>query len=188
LSAEASTITLKLKTQNSELIATLIARAEAAEEQASLWEAKAHRAQRQAKLAIARRERAETRAHEWEAIARRVQAAEEQASAILQLILAQRPDTTHVALENHDPASVPDVGRRRDSGAYPVAPEYHDPAGVCRVCNQPIPHVLTRRRDGLRVCEARSCRKEARRRDRAAKQSQQRDRRRQRRKQSQQGG
>jgi len=151
----------KLRTQNSELAAALRERAAAAERQAATWEAQARRAQHQAKLATARYEKAKARAVEWEATARRATAqalaAEEDAGAIIR----------RVALQQH--------------AAARSAPEHYDPAGVCRVCNAPVPDALARRRDGLRVCAEETCQQEARRRDRAAKQRQQRVRWRQRR-------
>jgi predicted transcriptional regulator len=109
----------ELRTQNSELVAALRERAAAAERQAATWEAQARRAQHQAKLATARLEQAEARAVQWEATARRATAqalvADEDADAIMR----------RVALQQH--------------AATRSAPEWFDLAGVCRVCNQPVP-------------------------------------------------
>jgi predicted transcriptional regulator len=140
----------ELKTQNSELVAALIERAETAERQAAAWEAEAQRAQQGEQITTARLEQAEARAIQWEAAARRATvqalAAEEDASAIVR----------RVALQEY--------------GAARSAPEHYDPAGVCRVCNAPVADVPARRRDGLRVCADEACQREACRRDHAAKQ------------------
>ena len=136
----------KLKTQNSELAE----RAEAAERQAAAWEAEARRAQQVEQSSTARLEQAEARAIQWEAAAHRATAqallAEEDASVAMR----------RAALQGY--------------GAARSAPEHYDFAGVCRVCNEPIPDVPARRRDGLRVCAGEMCQREACRRDHAAKQ------------------
>jgi hypothetical protein len=148
----------ELKTQNAELVAALTERAEVAERQAAAWEGEAQRAKQGEQIATARLERAEARAMEWEAAAHRAtaqaQAAEEDASVVIR----------RAALQEY--------------GATRSAPEYYDPAGVCRVCNAPVADAPARRRDGLRVCAEEACQQEACRRDHAAKQRQLRARRR----------
>jgi predicted transcriptional regulator len=158
----------KLKTQNVELVAALIERAEMAERQAAAWEAEAQRAKQLEQIATVRLERAEARAKEWEAAAHRATAqalvAEEDANAVIR----------RAALQGH--------------AAARSAPEHYTFAGVCRVCNAPVSDALARRRDGLRVCAAETCQQEACRRDHAAKQRQLRARRRMEREQVRRGG
>jgi predicted transcriptional regulator len=48
--------------------------------------------------------------------------------------------------------------------------EHRDEAGICRVCAQPAPAASARRQDDLRVCVNEACRQEARRRDNNLKQ------------------
>jgi predicted transcriptional regulator len=158
----------RIEMANSELVTALIKRAEAAERQAAAWQAEAQRAQQGEKIATARLEQAEARAMQWEAAARRATAqalaAEEDASVVVR----------RVGLQEYSAAR--------------SAPEYYDPAGVCRVCNAPVSDVPARRRDGLRGCAGETCQREACRRDHAAKQRGLRARRRMEREQLARGG